>query len=184
MKRIKEICGAGFVLGAFVFAVRAEAAAVSPQGYISMPVVLDQVSRPASTGRLSEAAESIAAALESGDSAGAEAMLSGLYSGAAVKASAAPVYKAERRPVPVPAAAAPVRSVVNKSALEDLGGGSGGASAGVPPPSEAGDDEEEASGSSYQKPPADETAPQKSVWDVFRGGAVGVLFFLLILCLI
>lgn len=71
------------------------------------PAEWEQVSA-ASAGDLDQAAGNISAAIKSGDSARAGELLSGLFSGAASKASAAPVYASVRTAAAVPPASAPI----------------------------------------------------------------------------
>ncbi len=125
-KEFKGICPIGLVFGIFFCAAGAYAEvsiSMTPVGYTPKPVVWGQGSRPSTSERLSEAAERLADAAGSGDNAKAEALLAGLYSGAAGKEAAAPVYIGARQAAPVPAVPAPVKraAVVYKSAAEDLG---------------------------------------------------------------
>lgn len=83
---------------------------VSPEGYMHRPV---DWGKAAAAQRLSEKAERLSAATESGNSAAAEEALAGLFSGSKTKREAAPVYLAA---APAPVAAAPAKPAIKLSA--------------------------------------------------------------------
>ena len=84
-----------------------------------------QVNWGAGSARLAEAAESLAEAVNSGDTALAGERLDGLFSGSGARSEAAPVYLAAAPAVPSASRAVPAAELPRaayKSALEDLGG--------------------------------------------------------------
>lgn len=116
-KEFKAVGGMTLVLAALLSAGKAGAEVsigMEPVGYLSKPVAWGEISRNASAGKLSVAAEGLAEAMSSGDSARAEQALAGLFSGAAKKAAAAPVYASA-----VPAAA-PVKKAAPAPVLPKL----------------------------------------------------------------
>lgn len=111
-KELKAVCGLALAIAAVISAGRASAEisiGIEPVAYSVRPAAWGQVSRPSSTDRLSEAAESLAEAAGSGDNAKAETLLAGLYSGAARKEAAAPVYASAKQAAPAPVVPAPVK---------------------------------------------------------------------------
>ena len=114
-KELKAVCGM-ILAAAAVLSVGRAGAEVSigmePVAYSVRPAAWGQVSRPSSTDRLSAAAESLSEAAVSGDNAKAEALLAGLFSGAARKEAAAPVYASSKPAAPAPVVSAPVKLAV------------------------------------------------------------------------
>ena len=114
-KELKAVCGMILAAAAMLSAASAGAEisiGMEPVAYSVRPAAWGQVSRPSSTDRLSAAAESLSEAAVSGDTAKAETLLAGLFSGAAKKEAAAPVYAAARPAAPAPVASAPVKVAV------------------------------------------------------------------------
>lgn len=114
-KELKAVCGMILAAAAMLSAASAGAEisiGMEPVAYSVRPAAWGQVSRPSSTDRLSAAAESLSEAAVSGDNAKAETLLAELFSGAARKEAAAPVYAAARPAAPAPVASAPVKLTV------------------------------------------------------------------------
>jgi hypothetical protein len=190
-KELKAVCGMVLAVAAVLSAGRAGAEisiGMEPVAYSVRPAAWGQVSRPSSTDRLSAAAESLAEAAGSGDNAKVETLLAGLYSGAARKEAAAPVYAAHRPAAPLPSAPAPVkRAVVAKAALEDLAEAAGdsvsGDVAAVSDGAEAkAAGKSEAAGAGAEG--KEEEKPEKTLWQTLQGGGIGMLLVILLILLL
>ena len=183
-KELKAVCGTILAIAALIGAGRANAEisiSMEPVAYSVRPAVLGQVSRPSSSDRLSAAAENLAEAAGSGDNAKAETLLAGLYSGAARKEAAAPVYASAKQAAPVPAVPAPVkRAAVAKSAIEDLevaAGDSVSVEALAPAPAAA-------SAGSGEGSAATEEEPEETLLQTLLGGVIGMLLVIILICLL
>lgn len=190
---LKAVCGMALVIAAVFSAGRAGAEVsigLEPVAYSVRPAVWGQASRFSSSDRLSETAESLAEAANSGDSAKAEALLAGLYSGASRKEAAAPVYVSNKHTAAaIPAAPAPVATApeavtgfhshyqedqemsVSEDAADDTKVDAAKEDA---PAAAAADDEGGAK---------EEAKPQQSFLDTLLGGGIGMLLVILLLLL-
>lgn len=185
-KELKVVCGTILAIAAVMSASRVNAdisIGMEPVAYSVRPAAWGQVSRPSSTDRLSAAAESLAEAAGSGDNAKVETLLAGLYSGAAGKEAAAPVYTAKAQAAPVPAAPAPApvkRAAAVKSAIEDLevaAGDSVSVEALAPAP--------EVSQAVSGKGSAEaEEEPEETLLQTLLGGGIGMLLVILLILLL
>ncbi|MDP2866735.1 MAG: hypothetical protein Q8O90_10875 [Elusimicrobiota bacterium] len=190
-KELKAVCGLVLAIAAVIGAGRANAEisiGMEPVSYAMKPGAWSQVTRPSSADRLSAAAESLAEAAASGDNAEVETLLAGLYSGAARKEAAAPVYAAKTQSAPVPAVPAPVkRAAVAKAALEDLAGAAGD-SVSVAPGATPDGAEAKTAGKSAAAEAGDgskeEEKPEKTLWQTLLGGGIGMMLVILLILLL
>lgn len=207
-KELKAVCGLVLVVAAVISAGRANAGisiGMEPVAYSVRPAAWGQVSRPSSTDRLSAAAESLAEAANSGDTVGAEEALSGLFSGAARKEAAAPVYIAAKPATPVPAPVARVKRAGFYSAAQSA---VPAAASNAPAHQHAGiystgpreDDEAAESVSEDEAADADAGAaaeavaedgggeepakPKETLWATLLGGGIGMMIVILLICLL
>ncbi|MDD5209461.1 MAG: hypothetical protein PHV36_08745 [Elusimicrobiales bacterium] len=197
-KELKAVCGMVLAAAAVLCAGRAGAQTsinMEPAGYIMKPAAWGQVSRPSSSDRLSEAAESLAEAAKSGDNAKTEALLANLYSGAAGKEAAAPVYAGNRQTASAPVAAAPAPAAPAQmklapdraSAVEELEESADeSVSEDEDADVKADDAEDEAPAEVAADDVGDAAAeekPKQSFWDTLLGGGLGMLLVILLLLL-
>jgi len=210
-KELKAVCGMILAAAAMLSAASAGAEisiGMEPVAYSVRPAAWGQVSRPSSTDRLSAAAESLSEAAVSGDNAKAEALLAGLFSGAARKEAAVPVYAAARPAAPAPVASAPVklavpakakRVVMAKSAFADLEEAaveSVSKEADVKVKEEKKEDEGPSIEESLAQAAADydadfgagslakEEAPKQTLLQDLLGGGIGMMIVILLICLL
>lgn len=210
-KELKAVCGLVLAIAAVISAGRASAEisiGIEPVAYSVRPAAWGQVSRPSSTDRLSEAAESLAEAAGSGDNAKAETLLASLYSGAARKEAAAPVYASAKQAAPAPVVTAPVKSaapartkraVVTKSAfeaLEEAAGNSVSKEADVKAKKEKKEDEGISIEESLAQAAADydadfgagslakKEAPKQTLLQDLLGGGIGMMIVILLILLL
>lgn len=187
-KELKAVCGTILAIAAVLSAGRAGAEisiGMEPVVYSMKPAVWGQVSRSASSERLSATAQSLAEAADSGDTAKAETLLAGLFSGAAQKEAAAPVYAENKQVIPAPVLSAPVKysyfsstydpeDAVEELVSEDAAADAGAAAAVAAPAETAAADEggkEEAA------------KPEQSLWETLLGGGIGMLLVIILLLL-
>ena len=210
-KELKAVCGMILAAAAMLSAASAGAEisiGMEPVAYSVRPAAWGQVSRPSSTDRLSAAAEGLAEAAGSGDTAKAETLLAGLFSGAARKEAAAPVYASSKPAAPAPVASAPVklavpakakRAVMAKSAFADLEEAaveSVSKEADVKVKEEKKEDEGPSIEESLAQAAADyaadfgpgsaekEEAPKQTLLQDLLGGGIGMMIVILLICLL
>jgi len=215
-KELKAVCGLILAIAAALSAGRAGAEisiGMEPAAYSVRPAGWGQVSQPSSTDRLSAAAESLAEAARSGDNAGAETLLAGLFSGAVKKEAAAPVYAEKKQAAPAPAAPAPARvkrsaRATSKSAhvteadwvlIAQEADATEEAPAAKEKDDKDGADKPEAAAvegvSNMEQAAADyaadfgvsnegEAKPEQSLWQTLLGGGIGMLLVILLILLL
>ena len=213
-KELKAVCGMILAAAAMLSAASAGAEisiGMEPVAYSVRPAAWGQVSRPSSTDRLSAAAEGLAEAAGSGDTAKAETLLAGLFSGAARKEAAAPVYASSKPAAPAPAAIAPVKLAVPAKARRAARAKSksmgvteaewilvaqeADATEEAPAAKEKEGKDEEGKGEAV-KPEAEvdlssgfevaatEEAPKKTLLQDLLGGGIGMMIVILLICLL
>lgn len=208
-KELKAVCGLVLAIAAVISAGQANAEVsigIEPVAYSVRPAAWGQVSRPSSSDRLSEAAESLAEAAGSGDNTKVETLLAGLYSGAARKEAASPVYASARPAAVVPAVTAPVKSAVPARAKRAaaakaatnlvteadwiLVAQEADATEEAPAAKEKEEKDEaakpavEVDYSSGFETEATEEAPKQTLLQDLLGGGIGMLIVILLICLL
>lgn len=177
------------VIAAAVLAVAVGAGQAGAEVSIGVEVVgytPAQVNWGAGSARLAEAAESLAEAVNSGDTALAGERLEGLFSGSGARQEAAPVYFAAV-PAVAPAVAVPaveLPKAAYKSALEDLGDVEGGEGRddGEIEPSKA-DGEEDGDGEAAAAAADPVEAAPGPLWHTLLAGLLGIIIVLAVISL-